>query len=132
MYQVHDPDSNTWTLFDDEKVRPLSRVNSHGSVGKKAANLNTNTRGKGGSAAGRLEKIGSRVGETDANEDAAVDKAESDADADLLRNAVRLFFSCRMFLSALVFSHDFMAIIYSWPQGVLKSSGVAKKGNQYS
>lgn len=86
---MHDPDSNTWTLFDDEKVRPLSRVNSHGSVGRKAANANTNVAGKGG-APGGLEKIGSRIGEADANEDAA--KAESDADADLLGSVVKVIF----------------------------------------
>lgn len=30
--QVYDPTSDTWILFDDEKVRPLAGVNSHGSV----------------------------------------------------------------------------------------------------
>lgn len=88
MYQVYDPDSNTWTLFDDEKVRPLSRVNSHGSVGKKATNTNSTNIGCKGGAAGGLEKIGSRIGETDGRVDAA--KAESDADADLLGSAVRM------------------------------------------
>ena len=29
VFQVHDPSSNTWTLFDDEKVRHLSGINSH-------------------------------------------------------------------------------------------------------
>ncbi|CAN0344378.1 unnamed protein product, partial [Laminaria digitata] len=84
--EVHDPDSNTWTLFDDEKVRPLSRVNSHGSVGRKAATSITNSTGKG-SAAGGLEKMGSRNGENDGDFDAAA--AESDADADLLGSGVK-------------------------------------------
>lgn len=95
MYQVYDPDSDTWTLFDDEKVRPLSRVNSHGAVGaaatKRAMNnltIDMNNTGKGGPGGG-LKRVGSRAGETAA----AAAAAESDADADLLGSALKVGFA---------------------------------------
>lgn len=43
-----DPRSDTWTLFDDEKVRPLKGVNTHGYFG--ANDIKSKGNGHGGKA----------------------------------------------------------------------------------
>ena len=65
VFQVHDPSSNTWTLFDDEKVRHLPGMNSHdpsiAGTGTSPA-VDTKPRGKAKRNPFALQKKGDRGG----------------------------------------------------------------------
>lgn len=103
--QVHDPSSDTWTLFDDEKVRHIPGVNSHGppvgatggggggTGGKKGrgAAAGKGGGGKGGGRGARSKKPAKGSSGDEEDEAAA---ADSEADAEFLREVDRADVLC--------------------------------------
>lgn len=85
--QVHDPSCDTWTLFDDEKVRHIPGVNSHGTPGgagggKKAKGAAA-AAGKGGGGGGRGIRTKKQARASSGEDQEA--EADSEADAEFLR-----------------------------------------------
>lgn len=91
--QVHDPTSDTWTLFDDEKVRHIPGVNSHGPPGGtgggkkgRGAAAGKGGSGKGGGRGIRKRRPAKGSGGEEEDEAAA---ADSEADSEFLREVGR-------------------------------------------
>lgn len=84
--QVRDPRTNTWTLFDDEKVTTVKGVNSHGpetsNGGGKAKSTNGDGTGKdkGKSKSVKKRGRGGRFVVADAESDAEVSFLGSSAE----------------------------------------------------
>lgn len=94
LLQVHDSASDTWTLFDDEKVRHIPGVNMSHPFHSSGGNGNSNGGGKKGKgnkqAKGKSSGKGKGKGKATTIDDdaAAAAAAESDADTEMLREVI--------------------------------------------
>ena len=90
VFQVHDPSSNTWTLFDDKKVRHLPGMNSHdpsiAETGTSPA-VDAKPRGKAKRNPFALQKKGDRGGGEAMATAMGAAGAELDDGAELLGSA---------------------------------------------